>query len=257
MFEEKLSSISEPGKIVVLPEMFSTGFSMKPELLAETMEGETVQWMKRIAAERKIILTGSVIIGQAAPSGQTAYFNRLIWMLPNGRFGYYDKRHLFAYGDEDQHYTAGIKRLIASVDGWKINLLICYDLRFPVWVRQTSPLTPLQRRGELSTLEYDVLIYVANWPEKRITAWKALLQARAIENQCYVVGVNRVGVDGKNIHYSGDSMVIDPTGEILYGKNNEEDIFTVTLERSHLEDIRERFPFWKDADQFRIITNSE
>jgi len=125
-----------------------------------------------------------------------------------------------------------------------------------VWARQDSTQPPTKSQ-ELQSPEYDVLIYVANWPEKRITTWKTLLQARAIENQCYVFGVNRVGVDGKNIHYSGDSMVIDPTGEILYCKNNEEDIFTVTLERSHLEDIRERFPFWKDADQFRIITNSE
>ncbi|MFI5187049.1 MAG: nitrilase family protein [Chitinophagales bacterium] len=263
MFEEKISSISQPGEIVVLPEMFSTGFSMNAELLAETMDGETVQWMKRIAAEKKVILTGSVIVGQAALSsqadagGRVAYFNRLVWMLPDGKFGYYDKRHLFAYGDEDRHYTAGTKRLIASVNGWKINLLICYDLRFPVWARQASPLTPLQRRGEPNSSEYDVLIYVANWPERRITAWKTLLQARAIENQCYVVGVNRVGEDGNNIHYPGESMAIDPAGEILYHKKDEEDIFTISFDRSRLENVREKFPFWRDADPFKIITNSE
>jgi omega-amidase len=164
-------------------------------------------------------------------------------MLPNGQCGTYDKRHLFAYGDEDQHYTSGTKRLIASVKGWKINLLVCYDLRFPVWSRQSPANAP----------EYDVLIYVANWPERRNVAWKTLLQARAIENQCYVVGVNRVGVDGKQIYYSGDSMVIDPVGEIVYHKKDEEDIFTVTLQRSHLEKIRERFPFWKSGDLFRIV----
>jgi predicted amidohydrolase len=136
------------------------------------------------------------------------------------------------------------------VKGWKINLFVCYDLRFPVWTRQSPS------RKEQNSFEYDVLIYVANWPEKRITAWKALLQARAIENQCYVVGINRVGEDGNKIYYSGDSMVIDPLGEILYHKKDEEDIFTLNLDRSHLEKIREKFPFWKDADQFNIITKT-
>jgi omega-amidase len=255
MLEEKINSIKEKTEIIVLPEMFSTGFSMQPQKLAETMEGETVQWMKKMAAAKKIILTGSVIIGQAAQSGQTNYYNRLIWMLPNGQYGIYDKRHRFAFAGEDEQYTAGTKRLIASVKGWKINLLVCYDLRFPVWARQTSPLTPLQRRGELadSGLEYDVLIYVANWPEKRIHAWKTLLQARAIENQCYVVGVNRVGNDGNNIHYSGESMIIDPTGEVLYTKKEEEDIFTMSLDKTHLQTVREKFPFWKDADGFQMI----
>jgi omega-amidase len=174
----------------------------------------------------------------------------LIWMLPNGEFGCYDKRHLFAYAGEDQHYTAGAKRLIASVKGWKLNVLICYDLRFPVWTRQSF-------RENENQLEYDVLIYVANWPDKRVHAWKTLLQARAIENQCYVVGVNRVGEDENKNHYTGESMVVDAMGEILYRKENEEDIFTVTLDKSHLEKVRERFPFWRDADSFRIKTNSE
>jgi predicted amidohydrolase len=257
MLEKKISSIKEKTEIVVLPEMFSTGFSMQTEKLAETMEGETVQWMKRIAAEKKIILTGSVIIGQpatgqAAPSSLTDvsdYYNRLIWMLPNGQYGYYDKRHLFAFAGEEEHYTAGTKRLIASVKGWKINLLVCYDLRFPVWSRQ-APLS--DRKGVGGEAEYDVLIYVANWPEKRIQAWKTLLQARAIENQCYVVGVNRVGDDGNNIHYSGDSMVVDPLGEVLYHKKDEENIFTVTLDKDQLDEVREKFPFWRDADEFII-----
>jgi predicted amidohydrolase len=248
MLEQKIFSIKEKTEIVILPEMFSTGFSMEPEKLAETMEGETVQWMKRIAGEKKIILTGSVIISQAATSGQTEYYNRLIWMLPNGGCGYYDKRHRFAFAGEDKKFTAGTKRLVASVKGWKINLLVCYDLRFPVWARQQ-----VQPEGP----EYDVLIYVANWPEKRIHAWKNLLQARAIENQCYVVGVNRIGNDGNNIHYSGESMVIDPLGEVLYHKKDEEDIFTIALDKDHLNAVREKFPFWRDADEFKIITNSE
>ena len=255
MLEEKISNIKEKTEVVVLPEMFSTGFSMKPKILAETMEGETVQWMKRIAAEKKIILTGSIICqadtGLVASSGVTAktnYYNRLIWMLPNGQYGYYDKRHLFAFAGEDEHYTAGTKRLIASVKGWKINLLVCYDLRFPVWSRQIPPPSGEVGRG----LEYDVLIYVANWPEKRIHAWKTLLQARAIENQCYVVGVNRVGDDGNNINYSGDSLAIDPMGEVLHHKKDEEDIFTVKLDKDHLNAVRKAFPFWLDADEFMI-----
>jgi len=252
MLEQKINSITGKTEIVVLPEMFSTGFSMKPEILAETMDEETLQWMKRIAATKKIILTGSIIIKE-----EENYFNRLIWMLPNGQYGIYDKRHRFAFAGEDLHYTAGNKRLIASVKGWKINLQVCYDLRFPVWSRQASPLSPLQRRGEQEASEYDVLIYVANWPERRNTAWRTLLQARAIENQCYVVGVNRVGKDGNDINHSGDSMVIDSLGEILYHKKDEEDIFTITLDKDHLQTIREKFPFWKDADGFQIITESE
>ncbi|RYF80122.1 MAG: amidohydrolase [Chitinophagaceae bacterium] len=239
MLEEKIRNIQQKTQVVVLPEMFSTGFSMKPEALAETMDGETVQWMKRVAAEKKIILTGSVIIEEDG-----AYYNRFIWMLPNGQYGYYNKRHLFAFAGEDKHYTGGTERFIASVNGWKINLLVCYDLRFPVWARQQF--------DEQRNFEYDVLIYVANWPERRSTAWKSLLQARAIENQCYVIGVNRVGSDGNDIYHSGDSMVIDPLGEILYHKKDEEDVFTITVEKEELNGIRERFQFWRDADEFSI-----
>ena len=239
MLEQKINNIKEKTEVVVLPEMFSTGFSMKPEQLAETMDGETVQWMKRIAGKKKIILTGSIIIKE-----NNNFYNRLIWMQPNGQYGVYDKRHCFAYAGEDEHYTAGTKRLIASVKGWKINLLVCYDLRFPVWARQQ----PINK----TTPEYDILIYVANWPEKRIHAWKTLLQARAIENQCYVIGVNRAGDDGNNIHYSGESMIVDPPGEILYTQKNIEDIFTITLDKNHLQSIREKFPFLRDADEFQI-----
>ncbi|MBK5270653.1 MAG: amidohydrolase [Bacteroidia bacterium] len=240
MLEEKILGIKNKTEIVVFPEMFSTGFSMKPEILAETMEGETVQWMKRMAMKKKIILTGSVIVKE-----EGNFFNRLIWMLPNGEYGFYDKRHLFTYADEEKHYTPGTMRLIASVKGWKINLLVCYDLRFPVWARQQSqPEEP----------EYDLLIYVANWPERRVHAWKTLLQARAIENQCYVAGANRVGNDGNNIHYSGESMIVNPMGEVLYTKKDEEDIFTITLDKTQLAAVREKFPFWKDADKFGLLT---
>jgi omega-amidase len=238
MFEEKILSIKESPHIIVLPEMFSTGFSMKPEALAETMDDATVEWMKKISREKKCIVTGSVIIKE-----EEHYYNRLIWMLPNGQFGKYDKRHRFAYAGEHEHYTAGNKRLIASVNGWKVNLLVCYDLRFPVWSRQQSNEAP----------EFDLMIYVANWPERRSTAWKTLLKARAIENQSYVVGVNRIGKDGNDINHSGDSMVIDPLGEILYHQTNSEDIHTITLQPDHLQEVRTKFPFWKDADHFQII----
>jgi len=247
MFEEKINHIQEKTEIIILPETFSTGFSMKPKELAETMDGETITWMKRIAAEKKVIVTGSVIIndgnGQIGESPQTAYYNRLVWMLPNGQHGIYDKRHLFNYAGEGNEFTPGTKRLIASAKGWKINLLVCYDLRFPVWARQ-------QAHEDLP--EYDLLIYVANWPEKRNHAWKTLLQARAVENQCYVVGVNRVGYDGNNNYHSGDSMVVDPMGEVVYTKAHEEDIFTVTLHKEKLEEVRTRLPFWKDGDNFMI-----
>ena len=246
MLEQKICSITAKTEIVVLPEMFSTGFSMKTKDLAETMEGETVHWMKKIAGDKKIILTGSVIIEEGGK-----YFNRLIWVMPNGQYGHYDKRHLFAYAEEHNHYTAGAKRLIASVKGWKINLLVCYDLRFPVWARQTPPSDSTGKEA-LATPEYDVLIYVANWPERRIHAWTTLLQARAIENQCYVVGVNRVGKDGKGIHYSGNSMVVDALGEVLYTKKDEEDIFTTSLDKTHLQAVRDKLPFLKDADGFMI-----
>lgn len=242
MLEEKIKSMAAKTHVVILPEMFSTGFSMNAALLAETMEGTTVDWMKRISRENNIILTGSIIIEEAG-----SFFNRLIWMQPDGYHGHYDKRHLFGFAGEDKYYTAGNKRLICSVNGWKINLQICYDLRFPVWARQ-------QHTGdENSAPEFDLLIYVANWPERRSHAWKTLLTARAIENQCYVAGVNRIGKDANDIHHSGDSMIIDPMGEVLYQKNNEADVFTITLKKETLSDIRSRLPFLKDADDFNIL----
>ena len=246
MLSKKIESLKEKTEVIILPEMFNTGFSMKPEKLAEEMNGETVQWMKEIAAGKKVILTGSVMIKDGSK-----YFNRLIWMLPNGEYGIYDKRHLFAYGNEHTHFSAGNKRLIASVKGWKINLQVCYDLRFPVWARQ-SPLSPGAAPG--TKAEYDLLVYVANWPGQRIHAWKSLLIARAIENQCFVVGVNRVGDDGDGIHHNGESMIIDPLGEILYSKKDDEDIFTYTLQKERLTEVRNKFPFLNDADSFTINT---
>ncbi len=241
LLKEKINAIEQKTEIVVLPEMFSTGFSMNPEQLAETMNGTTIEWMKKIAIQKKIILTGSLIIKE-----NNCFYNRLVWMLPNGNLGYYDKRHCFAFAGEHEKYTAGNKRLITSVKGWKINVQICYDLRFPVWARQKVTDAP----------EYDVLLYVANWPEKRNYAWKSLLVARAIENQCYVIGVNRVGNDGNEMYHSGDSMVINPLGEILYHKAREEDIFTIKLNKANIDEVRNKFPFWKDADNFKILNDA-
>jgi omega-amidase len=257
MFSEKIDSIKEKTEMVILPEMFSTGFTMNPESVAEKMNGRTVEWMHQVAAKHRIIVTGSLIIEEDGK-----YFNRLVWMLPVGQYGHYDKRHRFTYAGENLQYTSGNKRLIASVNGWKLNLQICYDLRFPVWASQQTFVPPLLRKKRVSNFdaykepehpEYDMLVYVANWPKVRIHAWKTLLQARAIENQCYVIGVNRVGQDGNEIYYSGDSMIIDPLGEILYQKQDVEDVFTMTFHKETLDGIRSKYPFWKDADHFMIL----
>lgn len=239
MFSDKLAQMDPRTELAILPEMFNTGFSMNPALLAEPMEGPTVQWMHDMSKKHRVILTGSFM---AAEGGQ--FYNRLLWMLPNGVYGSYDKRHLFAYAGEDAHFTGGHKRLIASVKGWKVLLQVCYDLRFPVWSRQQmkSP----------EEAEYDLLIYVANWPERRNHAWKTLLQARAIENQCYVIGVNRIGMDGHQVYHSGDTMIVDPMGACLYEKAHDEDMHTLTLDKEVLLSIREKLPFLRDADQFDI-----
>jgi omega-amidase len=244
-YEEYIKSIGSQREVAILPEMFSTGFSMNPEKLAETMEGPTVAWMKAMAAKYRCILTGSLIIEEEAK-----YYNRLIWMQPDGQYGTYDKRHLFAYAGEDKSYYAGEKRFIASVKGWKICLMVCYDLRFPVWSRQSA--VP-QTNGHTGQPEYDVLVYVANWPERRNLAWKTLLQARAIENQCYVAGVNRVGDDGNDIHYKGESSVFGPLGEMMWQQADEAIVHTLTLDKDLLQKTRTELPFLKDADSFMLL----
>ena len=245
MLGQKIATIPENTELVVLPEMFSTGFSMNKEALAETMEGPTVQWMRETAAKKSAILTGS-FIAKDFRNEIPVYYNRLVWMLPNGEFGFYDKRHLFAYGREDQHYSSGQRRFIASVNGWKVNLQICYDLRFPVWIRQSKALQTQTHP------EYDLLIFVANWPKPRIHAWRTLLAARAIENQCYVIGVNRTGTDGHGLEYSGESMILGPLGEPIKILEGDAEVFSHTLHREQLEEIRSKFPFWRDADEFLI-----
>lgn len=234
-YEQYIAGIQEKKEVVVLPEMFSTGFTMNTQALGETMDGPTVQWMKDMAAKYRCILTGSLIIQEGEH-----YYNRLLWVQPDGVVGHYDKRHLFAYGDEHNHFTAGGKRLITSVKGFRICPLVCYDLRFPVWARNLGDV-------------YDVLLYVANWPDKRSLAWKTLLQARAIENQCYVVGVNRVGMDFKGLNYSGDSSVFGPLGEMICQETNKAIVQTVTLEKDVVTKTREQLPFLNDADKFVIV----
>lgn len=225
MFDDKIASVpNNSTDIIVLPEMFNTGFTMNAYSFFEEMNGKTFHWMQAVAKEKNCVFTGSIIIKE-----YDHYFNRLIWMRPDGSFEIYNKRHLFRMANEDATYTIGEERLIVELNGWKICPLICYDLRFPVWCRNRK--------------DYDVLIFVANWPERRIFAWKQLLIARAIENQSYVIGVNRVGEDGKGIIHSGDSVALDFMGASLSKIiPHKEMIETVTLSYRNLEDYRALFP---------------
>jgi omega-amidase len=250
-YEEMIAGIAGLRQVVALPEMFSTGFSMATERLAEPMDGKAVRWMADMALKYRCILTGSLIIEE-----DRKYYNRMLWVQPEGTIGYYDKRHLFANAHEDKHYTRGETRLIAQVNGWRINLQVCYDLRFPVWSRnhRVQPVSPPNAIGaEEQGNEYDVLLYAANWPEQRSLAWKTLLQARAIENQCYVAGVNRVGRDAKNNNYTGDSSVFGPLGEKIWQQANEVACHTVTLEKEVLRKVRTDLPFLNDADKFLLL----
>lgn len=231
----RLSSIREKTDLIVLPEMFSTGFSMNVEKLAEEMGGRSMTWMLEQAKKFNSVVTGSIIIKE-----EEKYYNRLIWMRPDGTYENYDKRHLFGLGEEDQHYTAGSKKLVVELHGWKICPVICYDLRFPVWLRNIND-------------EYDMLLVVANWPEKRSLHWRTLIPARAVENQAFVVAVNRVGHDGNEVYHSGDSMCIDPSGKVVYYKPNDEDLYTFSIVKEEVVNARTAFPFLKDADKFRLV----
>jgi omega-amidase len=226
--------VKEKTDLIVLPEMFNTGFSMSAEELAEPMQGKTMQWMLETANRYECVVTGSLIIAE-----EGKYYNRMIWMLPDGSFEYYDKHHLFGLGEEDKHYTAGQKQVIVDLKGWKIRLAICYDLRFPVWLRNQDG-------------KYDILLVIASWPDKRTAHWKALIPARAIENQSYVIGVNRVGHDGNEVYHSGHSMCIDASGNTVYYKPEDEDLYTFSINYPDLVKNRRSFPFLKDADHFTI-----
>lgn len=240
MFEEKIWQIGESTDIIVLPEMFTTGFTMMAGRLAEQMNLRTFKWMKQMADQ-----TGALILGSFIASVHDRYYNRLLWMEPGGNFKTYDKRHLFRMAEEHQIYTAGESLLIGHWKGWRICPLVCYDLRFPVWSRN-------KWNAALKRPTYDLAVYVANWPKVRINAWDTLLKARAIENLSYVVGVNRVGLDGKGIEYNGLSTIVNPKGEPVFAVEGMEAIKTVEISGNSLQAYRDKFPAFLDADDFSV-----
>ncbi|MBE7647445.1 nitrilase family protein [Tenacibaculum finnmarkense] len=239
LFEEKINKISSDIDLIILPEMFTTGFSMKAYLLAETINGDTVNWMKRLSKEKNCAITGSIIIKEKAFNSEEKerYFNRLLFVHPSGKIDFYDKKHLFTLAGEQKIFTAGTKKSIVNYKGWKICLLICYDLRFPAWARNTD--------------NYDVLLYVASWPSSRIDAWDTLLKARSIENMSYTIGVNRVGTDANGHQYNGNSVGYDMLGNCIDKNNNGEEIsLSITLDKEKQTEIRSKFGFLNDKDAF-------
>jgi predicted amidohydrolase len=232
-FEDKINFITENVDLIVLPEMFTSGFSMNPNSVAEAMQGETVSWLQDLAKAKKSAITGSLVIEE---NGN--FYNRLVFVFPSGEIKTYDKKHLFTLAGEDKAYTSGTEKMLIEYQGFKIYPLICYDLRFPVFARNTE--------------DYDVLIYVANWPKPRINAWDALLKARAIENMCYTIGVNRIGEDPNQHHYPGHSQVIDFLGNYLIEPQEIEGIFITTLNKNRLVATRQKFGFLNDRDTFTI-----
>ena len=233
-FSKKIAEITERVDLIVLPEMFTTGFTMNPYVVAETMHGETILWLQKLAQEKKCAITGSLIIKE-----DKQYYNRLVFVFPTGEIKTYDKRHTFTLAGEDKVYTAGKEKLLVAYKGWKICPLVCYDLRFPVWARNVE--------------NYDLLLYVANWPKPRISAWDALLKARAIENMSYCVGVNRVGKDVNNYEYVGHSAVYDSLGNCISNiPASVEAVGIVTLNAEHLKGTREKLQFLSDRDSFSL-----
>jgi omega-amidase len=229
--------------LVVLPETFSSGFSNEAIHNAETMDGPTVAWLKEQAAALNAAVTGSVQLRAGEAEGAAKVFNRLLFVTPDGTVRHYDKRHLFRYADEHKRYAPGSDRLVLEWKGWKICPLVCYDLRFPVFSRN---------HHDDDGFEYDLVLFVANWPSARAHAWRTLLRARAIENLSYCVGVNRVGVDGNDLPYSGDSAVLDFLGQTMADLGAQEQTVTVALDAAALAAFRERFPAWMDADAFEL-----
>lgn len=239
MLEEKIWEIEDDIDLLILPEMFPTGFSMDAPALAEPMNLLVTKWMKQMASQLKCTVTGSVIISE-----NQNYFNRLLWVSPNGNVSSYDKRHLFRMADEEKVFSPGENIPIFELKGWKICPQVCYDLRFPIWSRN---------RAVQGKLAYDVIFYIASWPAARVSAWDALLPARAIENLAYAIGVNRVGVDGNAVSYNGHSAAYDFKGSKLIDLEDREIIQVVKLDASELEAYREKFPAWMDSDSFEIL----
>ena len=234
LLQYKINAISQYVDLIVLPEMFTSGFTMNPKNVAETMQGETILWLKDVAKTRNCAITGSLVIEE---NGN--YFNRLVFVFPNGEIQHYDKRHLFTLAGEDKVYTSGTEKLIVEYKGFKICPLICYDLRFPVFSRNVE--------------EYDLLIYVANWPKLRVNAWDILLKARAVENMSYVIGVNRIGMDDNNHEYVGHSQAIDFLGNHIVEPYETEDIFVVELNKEKMLETRSKLAFLNDKDEFEIV----
>jgi omega-amidase len=234
-FEKKINNITKTIDVIVLPEMFTTGFTMNPSEVAETMQGETLAWMHSIANKKNCAITGSLIIKE-----NNNFYNRMVFVFPNGEVQQYDKRHLFTLAKENEVFTSGSDKVIVDYKGWKICLQICYDLRFPVFARNVE--------------NYDILLYVASWPKPRINAWNILLKARAIENMCYVVGVNRIGRDGNNYEYTGHSQVVDFLGNYLEEPFEEEIIKIITLDQNKMLETRNKLNFLEDKDQFELLS---
>lgn len=232
--EQLVSDYKSEIDILVLPETFNTGFSLNPEKVSESIKGDTLEWMRYLASRRNFVVCGSIFIYE---NGK--YYNRFFWVEPEGKTYIYNKRHLFSLGGEDKSFTPGDSQTIIEYSGWRIFPQICYDLRFPVWSRNVQ--------------SYDLMINVANWPSARTEVWKTLAKARAIENQCYVVAVNRIGVDGMGIEYAGDSQVIDPKGTKIFKAENREIIESVNLDYHQLYSFRKKFDTLKDGDVFNII----
>jgi len=233
-FEERVNSIEQEIDLIILPEMFTTGFTMNPKNVAETMEGETILKLKDLAKNKNTAITGSLIIIE-----NEKYYNRLIFVFPSGKIEYYDKRHLFSLAGEEKIYTSGKEKQIVEYKGWKICPMICYDLRFPVFSRNTE--------------DYDLLLYVANWPKPRTNAWDILLKARSVENMCYTLGVNRIGFDESGHEYVGHSQAIDFLGNTIINAEESEGVFIADLDKNAMLEARHKFGFLNDRDAFEIV----
>ncbi|MGI8561046.1 MAG: amidohydrolase [Luteimonas sp.] len=244
-YGELIAPLHGTTDVVLLPETFTSGFSNDAIDRAETMDGPTLEWMRAQARQLDAALTGSVQLRDDS-AGKAGVYNRMLWVTPDGDVRYYDKRHLFRYAREHERYAAGRERLVVEWKGWRINPLVCYDLRFPVFARNRYD---VEREG---ALDFDLQLYVANWPAARAYAWNTLLRARAIENLCFVAGLNRVGTDGNGIHYSGDSAVVDFLGHAISECSDEEVVTTTALQAAELAAHRERFPAMLDGDAFEI-----